>query len=236
MPPPADDELDETPETPPPAPSGAPAAPPVSTALSIEAVRNSPEYREQAKAARTAARKAGTVEVENARLRTELEATRTAAEAQARESQAEQVRAILGDDGVATWEAIAELSTTDPVAAARQFADFGARLAQSQQPPPAPDGSAPTLPAGGAPVPPAPLPNQGVSASAPLGQSGTDNSYEQIANEAEARYQDVVKVVQGPLSGRNRITGKIRQGAIMDFLVSSVARTVGAREKAGTRR
>lgn len=218
--------------------SGQPPSP-ATISLTADAVRNSPEYREQAKVARREARQRGTVDAENARLRAELEQVRTAAEATARESQVEQIRGILGDEGVAAWDQIAELSTTDPVAAAREFAGFGQRMAQSRAAQAAADvGPAttpPAAPAGGT-VPPAQLPNSGVSASAPLGQPAVDNSWDTIGAEAEARYQDVVKTVQGPVGGRNRITGRIRQAAIMDYLVSSVAKTLGLREKESSRR
>lgn len=212
---------------------GKPPSPAIAS-LTPDAVRKSPEYQVQKEAARTAARAQGAAEAEANRLRTELETLRAAAEAQARESQLAGVRSVLGDQGEVLYNEIAELSNTDPVAAATKIRELGAMLAQNQ-PPVVPGSGTQPPPAGGAHVPQAPFPPSGVSASAPLGQPTTDNSYDQIATEAEKRYQDVVAIVQGPLSGRNRVTGKMRTGAIMDFLVSSVAKAVSRRQAEGRR-
>lgn len=218
-------------------PAGNPPAAPAITSLTPDAVRQSPEYRAQQAAARTAAREQGRLATENARLREEAETARTAAEAQARESQLAGVRSVLGDEGVALYDEIAELSATDPVGAANKIRELGLKLAQTQQQQP-PAGSEPApgdQPAGGTTVPPqgqAPFPPPGgVSASAPVGQPAVDNSWETIGKEAEQRYQDVVATVQGPLSGRNRVTGRMRTAAVMDFLVSSVAKAIDLRQK-----
>lgn len=214
------------------APPGTPPAP-ASVAAPADAVRNSPEYRQKAAEARANARRAGDLERQLTEARTQAANAQAAAEAQDRERQANEIRSILGDDGVAEWETIAELSATDPVAAARGFRGLMDRMVQNQ---PAP-GTAPA----GATTPPAPpagvdpvaqgtrgFPTGRVDASVPMGQPGTDNSWQQIADEAEARFGEAVKRQQGSLQDRSRFTGKDRREAVMDLLVAGYAKAVQA--------
>ncbi len=150
-----------------------------------------------------------------------------------REAQANEIRSILGDEGVADWQNIADLAATDQTAAARAFAQLrGKVLAQNQtQPPTAPPvGSTQPAMAGGGM-----FPTRGVDANAPLGQPSADNSWAAVAAEAEARFQTQVARQQGSLQDRSRFTGKDRREGIMDYLASAYAKVMGERQASGRR-
>lgn len=220
--PPVDPAISDDPPADPPA-----AAAPI--ALSAEAVRNSPEFQELARQNRTLARQAGqaTRQAEQARL--EAERARQAAEAQQQADLEAEISSILGDEAaVAAYNEIAELSTSDPKAAARRMAELVARSrAQSAAagepaaPPPAP---AP----GDGPVTQPPAPPRGVGADAPLGQPPrTEDDHLQIASELERKYSSIVDRVQDPLT-RRRVTMRDRAEGFIGYIGAAVLRA-GAR-------
>lgn len=211
-------------------PPAAPAAPATqATRLSPADVRATPEYQAQVSAARREARLKGEAEARETQLRSELEETRAAAEAQAREAQAAQIASVLGADGVARWNEIAELQATDPVGAAQKFAAFGVEMGQTH--------AARTAAAaqGGAPAKPpaAPLPSGGVGAGAPIGQATTGTTWDEIADAAEGKFDEIAARQQGPLTERNRVTGRDRAEGMMSHLVGGYARLAAQRVKDG---
>jgi hypothetical protein len=197
----------------------APAAP-ASVAASPEAVRNSPEFRALRSKLRNEARERGRIEQQ---LAAEREA-RAAAEADRMAEQEAEIRDVLGDDGVDAWNRISELSVSDPLAAAREMRRFAETLAQSQPPEAPPPASAPPPEEGNAavstrtPLPPV----RGVGAGAPLGQSGSDNSWAAIKNDAEARFGELVEKNQNPAT-RNRMTMRDRAEGVITYLAGSIA-------------
>lgn len=129
----------------------APATGSVSTAALPESVRNSPEYQELQRQIRSEARRRGDAERQAAEARAEAERLRNEQVAQQDEAVRAEVQRVLGDEGVAAWEQFAELSATDPVAAARFMAEWrqanpatgeqtteGAVTQQQRQAPPPP--------------------------------------------------------------------------------------------------
>jgi hypothetical protein len=217
-----DPEVDPTLETDP-APAGA------SGALSPDAVRNSPEYKELARQNRALARQAGTASAAEQRARSEAERVRAAAEAESEAALALELQTSLGEDGVAAFNEIAELSATDPRAAARKMAALiaearaqnpAAGAATSGQPAPAPEGN----------VPPAPTP-RGMDAGAPLVPPATTDPDLATADALEARYAAVVARNTNPAT-RNRVTMKERAEGLISYLGASVLRA-GAKPKGG---
>lgn len=137
---------------------------------------------------------------------------------------------ILGDEaGVAAYQEIAELTASDPRAAAKRMAELIAQ-ARVQNPaapatPPAPP--APAAGEGTVPNQP-PAPPRGVGADAPLGQPPrTEDDHLTIAAELESTYQSVVNRVQDPQT-RRRVTMKDRAGAFIGYVGAAVLRA-GAR-------
>ena len=217
-------DTDETPEQ-----DGAPASTP-SLTLSPDAVRNSPEYRALARQAREDARARGRAEAEAARVRTEAAEQLQAAEAQRQQAIADQIEEVLGADGVDEFNDLAELSATDPVAAARKFQSLITRYAQS-------GGNVGDLDkavsgdanAGGTNVTdqaPPQVPNLRADGDVPLGQAPVQgDDWEGISKDAAQRYAAVVERNQDPLL-RSRVTDRERAGGFMAWIEASIASTM----------
>lgn len=212
-----DDDQDPTEGTPP---------SPGSLALTPELVRGTPEYKALQRERRSDARKIGNLEAQLSAARTEAENARTAAEASTVTTQREQIRTILGDDGVTAWENIADLSSSNPVEAARQMRELGLRLAQTQaagSPPPAGTPiTPPAPPAGGTNVPPPPSTQGSLGGNAPLGQPSPDSGWDGIIAGAQADFEEIVKRNQDPLT-RNRVTMKDRAKGMMAYITGAYA-------------
>lgn len=204
-------------------PEPAPAEPVgASLSLSSDLVRNSPEYRALQKQLREQARESGRIRAEAEASRQEAESIRQAAEAARQQAIAEQLGGILGDEGVDTFNEIAELSETDPVEAARRFRQFAASLGQTQLEVPAALGTA-AVTAGGTTVPEQqapPPPSTGVSGDAPLGQPTTGVDWDEIASSASRRYNEIVERNQDPVM-RARVTDRERGEGFMSWLAAS---------------
>jgi hypothetical protein len=205
---------------------------PASVAASPAEVRNSPEYRALRSKLRNEARARGRIEQQ---LASEREA-RAVAEADRAAEQEDEIRRILGDAGVEAWNRISDLSTSDPVAAARAMADFGRTLAQSQpdlapvpqaEPPPV-NGGTTVAPTNGTAPPP---PSMGVGAGVPLGVQGSDNSWSAIRADAEKRFAELVEKNRNPVT-RNRMTMRDRADGIITYVAGAVA---GAMEERAAR-
>lgn len=198
-------------------PPPAPAA-----SLSVDAVRTSPEYRELAKQNRKLARELGSAKATEASVRATAEAERQAAEAQQLEAQAAQMVEILGDEGLAEWEAIAELSTTNQVEAARRFKELMTRAqAQSQPPEGAPVAAGSAEPAEGTPTVTTPaVPPRGVDADQPLmTKPGEEQST--MLNALEQQFTDVGNRVQQQAQGGRRVSYKERAQALIGYVAAS---------------
>jgi hypothetical protein len=220
------DELpdDDDAATPPPTPPA-----PGSLSLTPDLVRATPEFKAQERIARSEARKRGQLERDLAQARTDAETARAAAEAQSQAAREAEIRAILGDDGVAAWTEIADLSASDPAAAARKFREFGEAMAQSlvaaapqappATPPPAPENGGITVPTG---TPPPPSLGRTVGASAPLGQPAVQEGWDDIIATSQQTVDAIVKRNQDPLQ-RNRVTMRDRATGIMSYVAGAYA-------------
>lgn len=196
-----------------------------------EAVRNSPEFKVLERQNRELARQAGRAAREANEARAAAETARQAAEAQQQADLEQELMATLGEDGIAEYNEIVELTQSDPRAAARRMAQLVASSrAQSSGAPAEPPTTPATEPEGGATVPPTtPPPPRGVGADASLSQpprtEGDD--YEAIAADLDRTYQGVVERVQNPET-RARTTMKDRAQGFIAYVGSSVLRA-GAR-------
>lgn len=228
-----DDELNDAPG----GPGGdtpAGSAPP-SLAASPADVRNSPEYRELQRRFRAEATARGRSDAEAARAREAV----AAAEADRAAEQERQIRDVLGDDGVDRWNRISELSSSDPVAAAREFREFAAVMAQSQ---PAGESGAPGAPTpqGGSAVPPSNAngntspqpPQRGVGAGVPLGAQSDDNSWSAVRADSEATFGRIA-AKNVDRATRGRVTMRERREGFMAYLGGAIA---GAMEERAARR
>lgn len=200
------------------------APPAANPALSLtpEAIRNSPEFRALASENRKLARQKGDAEKAAAAARTAAEEARQAAEAQQQAALETDIMAALGEDGVAVWGELADLSVSDPRAAARRFAEVMAN-ARVQSPAPAdPAAGGDDAAAGGEGVPAQtpPPPSRGVDGGQPIGQAASGQDPQAIIAELEKGFVDVVDRVQDPIT-RNRVTMRDRAGAMMNFLAAS---------------
>lgn len=196
-----------------------PATAAPSTALTPEAVRNSPEFRAMAKQLRNESRARRRIEGEAVRQRAEAETARLAAEAQLEEQVGDQIQAILGDEGVAEWNQISELASTNPVEAARQFAALTHRAAAeaaggnaSQEDEQVP-GTQPTTP----PVP------RTVSASAPLAPASAQENEDAYDRELDQRYTSAVARVQA----RERLRPRESADAFIAYLERGYRKGIG---------
>ena len=209
-----------------------PAPPPVLT-LTPEQIRATPEFRALAQQNRVLAREKGTVESALAAQREEAETARQAAEAQRTAALEQQLGSLLGPDGQAAYAELAELSQSDPMAAALRVAELMAK-AQGQTPPAAP-ATAPasttegagTVTANAAATPPPP--SSGVDGGAPLGQASTGEDVDQIISDLQGRYAAVVERNQN-LGTRNRVTMRDRASALISYLGAAYLKA-GAKPK-----
>lgn len=228
-----DEDQDPTPPGEPAAPAPpAPAAPaaiagPADTTLAPDLVRNSPEFRALQEQNRILARKAGAADTAIAAARQEAEQIRQAAEAERNAALAQRLQATLGDEGLAFWNQLSELSATDPEAAARALADWrtsGQTAAAPATPPAA------MAPQGGQQrvEPQGTLPT-GLHADAPLGANGPQESNEQTIAAFDQRIEEITKRNQDPMT-RNRVTTKERDEGIMAVFAKGVIQKLsGAR-------
>lgn len=200
---------------------------PVSTSMPPEFVRNSPEYQELQRQLRAEARRRGSLEADLAKARAAEEQSRQAAEATAAEAREREIRSIVGDDGLAAWNTIAEQSATDPIAAARTLAELMRGAQATAAPPPAPASPQEAPVTEQTPAPAVPPPPSGLAAATPLGSpSAADSDAETIAG-LERQFAETADRVQNPLT-RNRV----RQRDIGDAFASYVS---AALMKAGVR-
>ena len=192
-----------------------------------EAVRNTPEFRALAQQLRTTARENGTLKAAQARIREEAETSRLAAEAQRQAALESQLTDILGADGIAAYQEVAELGATDPVAAARRFAELTKASAQSAgQPGPTPL-AAPTAPEGVlVPAQTPPPPSGGVDANAPL-MNAQGEDIAALTGQLDARYAAAVERNQNTAT-RSRVTMRERADAMIAYLGSAYVKAYHA--------
>lgn len=212
---------------------GQQGTPPAEPALlPADAVRQSPEYKALADQNRALARQAGSARRENEQLRQQAEADRAAAEAARQAAVEQQIIATLGEDGVAVWEDLANLSATDPVAAAKRLAEFAQARAQSAATTTPPPPAAPSPGEGNVPAPqssPTPPPARGLDASASLAPSTSGPDYDEIATGLERSYAEQVERNQN-FATRNRVTMRDRGRGFIAYLGAAYLKA-GARPK-----
>jgi len=228
-----DDVLDAQPEAEEQAPvATATIAPPPSAA---DAIRNSPEYKELLKQNRALAREAGSAKAAEQRARAEAEAARQAAEAQQQSALEQEISAVLGDEGVAAWSRIAELSETDQVAAARAFKELMQSARAQSAVTAAVEGTTETdepTPAGGTvaqTTPTPPLAGRSVDAGTPL-QPTMPPETDRLIAEAEARYASVVERNQD-FTKRGRLTMRDRAEGAISYLAAAYLKA--SKERSG---
>lgn len=199
-----------------------------SLTLSSDAVRNSPEYRALQRQLRQEARAKGRAEAELATVRTQSAEALQAAEAARQQAIADQLATVLGEDGIDAFNEIAELSETDPVAAARKFRELAGRYAQSGGDQAAlVDAAAPTggtnvgnqQAASQAPAPP----SLSVGGDAPLGQANTGTDWDSVVQTATDTYTEIVKRNQDPIT-RARVTDRERGDGFMAWLAAATVK------------
>lgn len=209
-------------------PAGEPDAFAAALALTPEALRNTPEFRALEKAHRKTARQLGTANRQLSAVRTQAEADRQAAEAERQAALEAHIEATLGEDGVAAFQELAELSQTDPVAAATRFAEL---MANAQSAPPAANGGEPTdtdpsqEALVNASVPPPP--GGGVDGSAPLQPAPRQDEIEALTRPLDERYAQTVERNLSPLT-RNRVTMRERAAALIGYVESAYIKAIGA--------
>jgi len=182
-----------------------------------EAIRATPEFKALEKQLRSSARETGAAKKAAAMARQEAEGYRQAAEAQRQTALDAQISS-LDPVAMAAYTELADLGQTDPVAAARRFAELLATAQSSGQA--APAATAPTAPQEGSPVPAAPRPiSSGVDGNAPLTQQPGED-YAALTASLDKRYADVVARNQDPIT-RNRVTMRERAGAFIAYLGSA---------------
>ena len=187
-------------------------------------IRSSPEFRALEKEHRKTVRALGSANTALAAARTEAEQARLAAEAERQAALESQLNTELGEDGIAAFNELAELSQSDPVAAARRFKELMATAqsgAESEPPPapPEPEGAAVS-----ASVPPPP--GATVDGGQPLGTQPQDE-IEALTKPLDARWAATVERNLTP-SQRNRVTMKERADALIGFVASAYIKAVGA--------
>ncbi|HEY6057308.1 MAG TPA: hypothetical protein VIV06_04710 [Candidatus Limnocylindrales bacterium] len=205
---------------------------------------NSPETDALRSTIASQARELGSTRAARDAALREAAEIRAAAEAERQANEAQQMAAILGDDGVAAWTQMAELSQSDPLEAARYLAGL---MGRGQTAPPAP-GAASGQPGAGSPAQPPeapvngqqpatpatpPPPLGGVDASAPLAAPTTGEDRETIAAALEAQFNDIRKRNLDPTT-RNRVTMRDRASAMIAYIGAAVLRS-DVQPKAGRR-
>lgn len=214
---------DPTPSASQPAPAA--AAAPASIGLPADLVRNSPEFLALQAQNRELARKAGTAEAAIAAARAEAENIRQAAEAERARALNEQLASTLGEDGLAFWQRFADLSSTDPLAAARELQAYRGG-AQSPAP-----GTATTSPTQGQQQTGAAMPANGTGArppiassmhaDLPLGSIAPQDSDADLMAALDARFNEIAER-NNNVSTRNRVTAKEREEGIMAHFTKGV--------------
>lgn len=207
-----------------PAASAAPASPPV-LILTADQARSTPEYRALEQAHRQLGREKATVETSFGEFRTQAENDRQAAEAERRAALERQLRADLGEDGIAVYQEIAELSQSDPVAAASRLAAL-VRTSKGQTPADAAAAAAAgsttegdTVNANASASAAPPPPSQGVDGGAPLGQASTGEDTAGLIRDLEKTYAETVTRNQD-MRSRNRVTMRDRATAMIAYLAA----------------
>lgn len=202
-----------------------------SLTLAPDAVRNSPEYKALQRQLRAEARARGRAEAEAASVRTSSAEALQAAEAQRQQAIAEQLRDVLGEDGIDAFNEMAELSETDPVAAARKFRELATSFAQSGGNPAdlaaAVAGNEGAAPVTGQQQTPPPVPGNTLSGDAPLGQATTGTDWDAVITDSTDRYAKIVERNQDPIT-RARVTDRDRGEGFMAWL--SAAYVKGMRQ------
>ena len=227
--------LDGTDLTPPgedddaPAMAPAHAAPiaPASIALTSDLVRNSPEFRALQEQNRTLARQAGSANAAIAAARQEAEQVRQAAEAERATAMAQQLRSTLGDDGLAFWNQLSELSATDPMAAARALAEWkgvGQTPPAAATPPPVPAPQEVRRPEPNAPA------QSNLHADSPLGSPSPQESDEEQIAAFEKKIVELEDRNLNPMT-RSRVTTKERDEGIMALFAKGVVAQLGGRSR-----
>jgi len=219
------DQIDETlPGEETPASPAAPAATePPNVTLSTEVIRSSPEYQELQRQNRALARDKGNLDRQLAESRANAERDRQQAQAQLQEQQAAEIESLLGADGLEEYNRLAELSATDPIAAARMWAESKAK-AQVQAGTTATEEQQVTQQEQQRQAPPPP---RALDAGSPLAT---------VADDSEERFlggldEQVKTVVDRNQRMSNQVTDKERQGGMMAYLRGSLIRK--NREEAG---
>lgn len=190
-----------------------------------EAIRSTPEFRAVEQKLRSTARELGRSRVAEAAARTAAETARQAAEAERQAALESQLSGILGEDGIAAYQEIAELGATDPVGAARKFAELMASTAQSGGQPAGEPPAPPTAPGGSSvPVAPPPFPG-GVDGNASLiPPAGEDIAA--ITGALDKRYTEIVERNQDR-NTRSRVTMRERSDGFIAFLGSAYLKAIG---------
>ena len=205
-----------------------PADDPVAVALAQAPaeVRNTPEYKELAKVARRQARELGRSNSALAAARGQAEADRLAAEAQRQAALESTIADVLGEDGVDAFNELAELSSSNPVEAARRFKSLmaGAQSAPAGEPPATPPANDPEAIVDQATSNAVPPPPGAVDGSAPLQAPNADDDLSSITDPLDKRYTDTVERNLTP-STRNRVTMRERADALIGYLGSSYLKT-----------
>lgn len=196
-----------------------------STSLSADDVRNSPEYRTLAKENRKLARDKGTADKLAIEAREEAETARLAAEATQLAALEAELGELAGDEGIALWNELSELSASDPRAAARRLGEIIAARAKNPDDKVDPPTDDKLVPAGGTvPASTPPPPSRGVDGSTPLGAAVTGEDQAAIIAGLEKTYSDVVERNLDPLT-RNRVTGRDRAAAFIAYLGGSLLKS-----------
>lgn len=201
------------------------AAAPASITLSSDLVRNSPEFRALQEQNRILARKSGTADAAVAAARAEAEQIRQVAEAERNAALAQTLRSTLGDDGLAFWNQLSDVSATDPVAAAKLLAEW---RSGGQTPVPAAQTPAAPAPEGRSQMA-APAPqSSGLHADSPLGSSTPQESDEQTIAALDAKIEALTDRNLNPTT-RSRVTIKERDEGIMAVFAKGVVSQLAAR-------